>query len=389
MTMTTKIKGVNLGGWLVLEKWMTPELFIDTPADDEYYLAHDLSKEAYEARINTHRAEFMTEADFIRMQAEGINFVRIPVPYFIFGDRPPFVGGIEYLDRAFNWAQAYDIRILLDLHTVPGSQNGFDNGGISGVCKWGQEETDVTFVLSVLTRLATRYKNHPALWGIQPINEPITEKMWEIMRPLDRYQARDVKMAEGSRPLTMSFLQQFYREAYKQLRAILLPETVIAFHDAFELHAWKDFFEKGSFENVMLDTHQYLMFAEMEGTKQAVESYLTYLDGLGKELAEVAAYIPVFVGEWSLFNSYTAGVDTQGGINPTQQTFEANTRLATSELVEAYQQLWQKSVSTWNIGEGHFFWTYKLNIDTINEPAWYGWDSWDLSRCLSKKWAKI
>nr|AIA95584.1 CAZy families GH5 protein [uncultured Lactococcus sp.] len=31
-----KIKGTNLGGWLVLEKWMTPHLFDNTNADDEY-----------------------------------------------------------------------------------------------------------------------------------------------------------------------------------------------------------------------------------------------------------------------------------------------------------------------------------------------------------------
>ena len=32
------IKGVNLGNWLVLEKWMNPALFDGTTADDEYYL---------------------------------------------------------------------------------------------------------------------------------------------------------------------------------------------------------------------------------------------------------------------------------------------------------------------------------------------------------------
>jgi len=31
-----KLKGVNLGGWLVLEKWMTPKLFEGTTAEDEY-----------------------------------------------------------------------------------------------------------------------------------------------------------------------------------------------------------------------------------------------------------------------------------------------------------------------------------------------------------------
>ena len=28
-------KGVNLGNWLVLEKWMNPAMFADTTAEDE------------------------------------------------------------------------------------------------------------------------------------------------------------------------------------------------------------------------------------------------------------------------------------------------------------------------------------------------------------------
>lgn len=36
------IKGVNLGNWLVLEKWMSPGLFAGTTAEDEYYLPTQL-----------------------------------------------------------------------------------------------------------------------------------------------------------------------------------------------------------------------------------------------------------------------------------------------------------------------------------------------------------
>ena len=32
------VKGVNLGNWLVLEKWMSPVVFAGTTAEDEYYL---------------------------------------------------------------------------------------------------------------------------------------------------------------------------------------------------------------------------------------------------------------------------------------------------------------------------------------------------------------
>ncbi len=57
------IKGVNLGNWLVLEKWMSPALFAGTTAEDEYYLPRQLSKEVYEAKIQMHRAEYISERD--------------------------------------------------------------------------------------------------------------------------------------------------------------------------------------------------------------------------------------------------------------------------------------------------------------------------------------
>ena len=123
-----KVKGVNLGNWLVLEKWMSPSLFDGTTAEDEYYLPTQLSKEVYEAKIKIHRSEYITERDFTRIKSMGMDAVRIPVPYFIFDDREPFIGCIEELDKAFNWAEKYGLQILIDLHTAPDSQNGFDNG---------------------------------------------------------------------------------------------------------------------------------------------------------------------------------------------------------------------------------------------------------------------
>jgi len=176
-----------LGAWLVLEKWMTPKLFEDTQSEDEYYLAHDMDQERYEEKIKTHRAEFITEGDFVKIAALGFNIVRIPVPYFIFNDRPPFIGCIAELDRAFNWAEANGLKILIDLHTSPYNQNAFDNGGISGVCKWAQHPEEVDFVLSVLMRLAGRYKARNGLWGIEILNEPLTPKMWDIIKPQEQF----------------------------------------------------------------------------------------------------------------------------------------------------------------------------------------------------------
>ena len=54
------LTGVNLGGWLVIEKWITPSLFKDSSVADEYDLhlniGSDLPKLHYES--------FITDSDF-------------------------------------------------------------------------------------------------------------------------------------------------------------------------------------------------------------------------------------------------------------------------------------------------------------------------------------
>ncbi len=55
------------------------------------------------------------------------------------------------LDRAFDWAERTGLKILIDLHTVPGSQNGFDNGGLTGVVRWHHSPRAVAYALDVLT----------------------------------------------------------------------------------------------------------------------------------------------------------------------------------------------------------------------------------------------
>lgn len=385
--MNTKIKGTNLGGWLVLEKWMDPHLFDGTQADDEYYLAQDLPANVYKARIEQHRANFITEEDFIRLAHLGFNLVRLPVPYFVFGDRAPFIGAIDYVDRVFKWAEAYGIKILLDMHTAPDSQNGFDNGGISGVCKWASEPDEVEFEKSVIKRLAERYGQRKGLYGIEVLNEPATAEMFKDMTR--RYKPREPEKAKGSAPITFDFLYQYYLDCYQILRPILPDDKVIMFHDGFDLNKWEDFFKQHNFVNVVLDTHQYLMMAEMNNHDLSLESYEKTMNSLKNKISQVNQYVPVVTGEWSLFNSYAAGVDTKGGINPTQEEFNGATHMDKAKLEKIYQKLWKIQVDAWNQGIGYIYWTYKLNIDTINEPSWYGWDSWALQRAVDKNWIKL
>lgn len=387
-----KINGVNLGNWLVLEKWMSPALFAGTTAEDEYYLARQLPADVYAARMQIHRSEYITERDFARIAEIGMNAVRIPIPYFIFGDRAPFPGCIQELDHAFDWAEKYGLQILIDLHTVPLSQNGFDNGGICGVCKWSQSPQEVTFVLDLLEKLARRYGHRKGLLGIEPVNEPITEPMWVTMNVPERYKAADPELAAGSAPITLEFLRAFYTQAYTRLRPHMDSDKYVVFHDGFQLKAWKEFFQKSDFHHVILDTHQYLMVAEALGCPQNAEGYESYVLGvLSKDIAEVQAYVDVLCGEWSLFNSYGTGVDTKGGQSVLNgMDFSQNReRLTPAEKRALYSRLAAVQLAAWNQGAGHFFWNYKLLLDTVHEPNWIGWDSWDLGKSVSQGWYPV
>lgn len=92
-----------------------------------------------------------------------------------------------------------------------------------------------------------------------------------------------------------------------------MPEDkYVVFHDAFRLKAWKDFMREDKYRGVVLDTHQYLMMAELYGCEQTVEGYVGYVENLQKDIEEMKEYFSVICGEWCIFNSLAVGQDTKG-----------------------------------------------------------------------------
>ncbi|MBR1780778.1 MAG: cellulase family glycosylhydrolase [Oscillospiraceae bacterium] len=383
------VKGVNLGNWLVLEKWMNPFLFAGTTAEDEYWLARDLDPAVYEARIRIHRSEYITERDFVTIRSWGLDTVRIPVPFGIFGDRPPYIGCIEELDRAFNWAEKYGLKILIDLHTVPYSASGSDNSGLCGVCAWASKPEEVEFTLTVLERLAQRYGQRDGLFGIELVNEPVVQEMSNIFDIANRYPPRDPEMAKMNAYPTLDWLKQFYLTGYERLTPHLAEGKYVVIHDAFMLTAWKDFMQEEKYRrNVILDTHQYLMMAEMFGCSQDPDSYVKFIqDNFAAQVAEMQQYFNVICGEWCLFNSYCCGVDTKGGQSVLNGVAGAETEtVSPEEKRRVYRMVAKAQLDAWKNGCGYFYWSYKLLTDTVNTPGWLGWDCWDLGRCVDFGW---
>lgn len=116
-----KIRGVNLGGWFVLEPWITPSIFEAAPDNvvDEYTLCTTLgSTEAYN-RLSAHWSNWITESDFYSIAGAGMNFVRIPIGYWSVPgvDHAPYVqGAYEFLKAACDWAAGAGLKVMIDLH---------------------------------------------------------------------------------------------------------------------------------------------------------------------------------------------------------------------------------------------------------------------------------
>lgn len=77
-----RIDGVNLGNWLVLEKWMDPKPFTRSAEDDEIWMHRThvslWSERNLAEELRRHRETYITLEDFRIIADHGINLVRIP-----------------------------------------------------------------------------------------------------------------------------------------------------------------------------------------------------------------------------------------------------------------------------------------------------------------------
>ncbi|MBS3991451.1 MAG: cellulase family glycosylhydrolase [Erysipelothrix sp.] len=317
-----KIRGVNLGGWFVLERWMSQALFEGVVGKDETVFSQQ--KPSAEAFLHQHWETFITEDDFIWLAKHKINLVRIPFPWWVFGEDKPYFSCLKWLDRAMNWAAKHELAVLLDLHTAPGCQNGFDNGGIEGVCTWHEKTDNIEKTIEVLEKVAHRYKDHPALWGIEALNEP----RWDI---------------------DMTIIQQFYLDTYTRLRSILSPSHTIVFHDSFRNDQWVEFFENNKLENVVLDLHLYQCFGDSFNEAGIVHNLMFPLKEQIEVIDRVSKTVRCIVGEWSL------------GLHP--HNFDNLDRFNRHLALRSFAA---NQLFAFERGFGWVFWNYKIASDSYN-----------------------
>lgn len=357
------IRGVNLGNWLVLERWMesptTLGVFAGTTADDEKTLRKELAPAELAQRLERHRCTSVSADTFAWLADVGCNLVRIPVPFFVFGDET-HESCIDHLDHAFDWAAESGLPILMDLHTVPGGQNGFDNGGASGLCTWHLRSEQMIQTLEVLERLALRYAGHPALFGIEPMNEPASPRVFrESMR---RYGEGHPGRVERSMPIPHAVLTQFYRLVHERLRPLVGPHVALVFHDQFMLGAWNRFMPADRYPNVWIDTHQYVATYARVAHISSLRGHLALARGIGARIALAQRHHPILVGEWSL-----------------SQHIRSLGQLPTEQRAQVYRTYAAAQLAAFERGMGSCFWSLRNGR----------YDDWSLEACLQNGWLDL
>ncbi|KAI1102047.1 glycoside hydrolase family 5 protein [Jackrogersella minutella] len=243
----TPARGVNLGGWLSLEPFITPSLFnYDSRLGivDEWTLCSHLGPKTAASTLEKHYATFVTEQTFQEIQAAGLDHVRIPYSYWAVqtydDDTYVFRTSWRYLLRAIEWARKYGLRVNLDLHGLPGSQNGWNHSGRQGVVNWlngTNGDLNSQRSLDVHDRLTKffaqdRYKNIITFYGLA--NEP--------------------RMVALSATAVTSWTQQ----AFNLVRKNGMTANVV-FGDGFMgLANWQG--KLTGMEGLVLDVHQYVIF---------------------------------------------------------------------------------------------------------------------------------
>ena len=174
MLKNKRLKGVNLGCWLLMEGYILGGRNIpESEFKRNFSKVHGVAGLREFERL--FRDNFIREEDFKNISRMGANCVRLPFNHRLIETRP-FVyseEGFSYLNKALDWARKYNLGVILDLHAACGAQNRDWHSDSDGRARlWENNEyRERTYLL--WERIADRFKDKPALIGYDVINEPV------------------------------------------------------------------------------------------------------------------------------------------------------------------------------------------------------------------------
>jgi len=256
--------------------------------------------------------------------------------------------------KAVTWARKYGMKVLIDVHGSPGSQNGFDNSGHAGTVAW-QTGDYLAKTTSVLVQVAKKYGTAAfadVVWGIELTNEPIS---W----------------GANDNSVTKSWTQS----AYAAVRNAAPNKNLnIIMHDAFMGPAsWTgvgaNLNRGASMSNAkfFVDTHLYQNQVAADSTLAQWQHIAKACKWRSTDLLPASDKLPVIVGEFSAATNicvYPDGTTTAGttcnkagcqcpATLPWVANWNAQLKIKTRRFFEAQIDTFEKQAQGW------FMWSYK------------------------------
>ncbi|KAF7359593.1 Glycoside hydrolase family 5 protein [Mycena venus] len=274
-----------------------------------------------------------------------------------------------YIVRLFGWARKYGIRVNLDLHTAPGSQNGYNHSGklgqinfLNGPMGFANAQRMLDYI-RVITEFISQpeYKDLIPMFGI--VNEAYLPGI-----------GRDV-------------LTSFYLQAHNMIRGITGYGAgngpFISIHDGFQGTASWAGFLPGS-DRIILDTHPYFAFDGAPNNAPIATSLDPLQAGGPWPKQACSAWGPSLNKSRSAFGVTVAGEFSNGyndcglyltGVNGTQSYggdcslwLDASTWNDTTKA-----GVKQFALASMDATQDWFFWTWKIGPaanGTVSSPLW-------------------
>ena len=255
-----KVKGVDAGGWLEWEGWMWGKGldYIGQTAmmSNLTSLVGSSRAQQFQTDVETN---YISQADFTAMAADGLNVVRIPFNYtMLYTSQNTFkASGWSILDTAMAEARQAHVYVVPVMQEAPcGQSKLFFAGYTGGPTLWQSGECQNN-TIAIWKAIAARYSNEPTILGYDLLGEPNT---------------------------TNTQLVAFYKQLTTAIRQVDKNHVII--------YEGNDFARKFSLFNGRLDNNQMLSF----------HAY-AWRNNISAKLAQFDPYAssqdsPLYVGEY-------------------------------------------------------------------------------------------
>ena len=127
------MNGVNAGGWMVLEPWITPSLFYrflgkthdEGVGIDSYTFCEALGPDEGNKVMRAHWDAWYTEDMIEDLQKKNIEIIRLPIGDWTLNPYGPYVGCMDGAADKIQWfldtCDKYNIKVLMDVHAMKDS----------------------------------------------------------------------------------------------------------------------------------------------------------------------------------------------------------------------------------------------------------------------------